>query len=305
MKQIETTTPKKATKDLIFAYAWEQKKNGYSESTIRTTTQRLKTLSKLCDIREPEELKETITKQNWSIRTKKTVSDLLNNFVKFLGKEWKKPIYRPPDKLPFIPTEEELDTLISATPRKIISCLLQFLKETGARIGEATQIKWLDIDFERRIVHITPEKHSNARLLPLSHQLLNMLNKLERKSEYVFKPPSKKALRESFRKMRNKTAKKLQNPRLKKIKFHTFRHWKGTIEYHKTKSIMHVKKILGHKSVLSTQLYINIEASIFQYSNDEYNSAVAKTIQEAQKLIECGFEYVTEMDGIKLFRKRK
>jgi integrase len=132
-----------------------------------------------------------------------------------------------------------------------------------------------------------------------------MLNRLERKSKYVFNPPSNKALRESFRKMRNKTAKKLQNPRQKKITFHTFRHWKGTTEYHKTKSIMHVKKILGHKSVISTQLYINIEATIFQFSNDEYNSPTAKTIQEAQKLIESGFEYITEIDGTKLLRKRK
>jgi integrase len=105
--------------------------------------------------------------------------------------------------------------------------------------------------------------------------------------------------------MRNKISVKLQNPRLGKIVFHTFRHWKGTTEYHKTKSIMHVKKILGHKSVVSTQLYINIEASIFQFSNNEYNSATAKTIEEAQKLIESGFEYVTEMDGLKLLRKHK
>ena len=162
MNQIETTTTKKTTKDLIFAYAWEQKKNGYSESTIRTTTQRLKTLSKLCDIREPEQLKETIAKANWSLRTKKTVTDLLNNFVKFLGKKWKPPIYRPPDKLPFIPTEEELDTLISATPRRIIATLLQFLKETGVRIGESKKLKWIDIDLERRTANITPEKHARA-----------------------------------------------------------------------------------------------------------------------------------------------
>jgi integrase len=114
-----------------------------------------------------------------------------------------------------------------------------------------------------------------------------------------------KTIRESYRYLRNKTAKKLENPRLKKIHFHTFRHYKGTIEYHKTKDIIHVKQILGHKSIKSTMKYINIEASIFQYSNDEYNSAVAHTIKEAQKLIETGFEYVTEINGTKLFRKRK
>jgi len=28
-------------------------------------------------------------------------------------------------------------------------------------------------------------------------------------------------------------------------------------------------------------------------------------VEEAKALIESGFEYVTEMDGVKLFRKRK
>jgi hypothetical protein len=39
--------------------------------------------------------------------------------------------------------------------------------------------------------------------------------------------------------------------------------------------------------------------------NDGFYSATAKTIDEAKKLIEEGFEYVTEIDGVKLFRKRK
>lgn len=37
----------------------------------------------------------------------------------------------------------------------------------------------------------------------------------------------------------------------------------------------------------------------------EYTVKTAKTAEEARKLIENGFEFVTEMDGIMLFRKRK
>ena len=33
--------------------------------------------------------------------------------------------------------------------------------------------------------------------------------------------------------------------------------------------------------------------------------AVAKTVDDARKLIETGFKYVTEIDGVKIFRKRK
>jgi hypothetical protein len=37
----------------------------------------------------------------------------------------------------------------------------------------------------------------------------------------------------------------------------------------------------------------------------DYVCKVAKTIEEAKALVESGFDYVTEVDGIKLFRKRK
>jgi predicted RNase H-like HicB family nuclease len=42
-----------------------------------------------------------------------------------------------------------------------------------------------------------------------------------------------------------------------------------------------------------------------QFKNEEYCSATANTIEDAQRLIEAGFEYVTELDGVKIFRKRK
>jgi len=39
--------------------------------------------------------------------------------------------------------------------------------------------------------------------------------------------------------------------------------------------------------------------------NGEYVVKTAKTIEEARKLIEDGFEYVCEIEGIKVFRKHK
>ena len=35
------------------------------------------------------------------------------------------------------------------------------------------------------------------------------------------------------------------------------------------------------------------------------SQARPNTIEDAQKLVESGFEYVTEIDDVKLFRKRK
>ena len=42
-----------------------------------------------------------------------------------------------------------------------------------------------------------------------------------------------------------------------------------------------------------------------QFKTEEYLSATANTIEDAQKLIEAGYEYISELDGVKIFRKRK
>jgi len=68
---------------------------------------------------------------------------------------------------------------------------------------------------------------------------------------------------------------------------------------------MHVKQTLRHKSIESTMIYINIEQAIFNETDEEFHVKVAGTLDEACKLLEVGFEYVTDMDGKNLFRKRK
>jgi len=76
---------------------------------------------------------------------------------------------------------------------------------------------------------------------------------------------------------------------------------KATPEYAKTKDILRVMKMLGHKSIQNTLLY----TQLVNFENDEFYSGNAKTVEEAQKLIEAGFEYVCNFEEIKLFRKRK
>jgi len=132
-----------------------------------------------------------------------------------------------------------------------------------------------------------------------------MLNSLPKINENVFQT-SKDSLRKSFWALRKRTATKLSNPRLKKISFHTFRHWKGTTEYHKTKDIIHVKTVLGHKSIESTMIYINIESALFLSTLDEWTCKATANTNEATQLIENGFEYITTTpDALMLFRKRK
>lgn len=61
------------------------------------------------------------------------------------------------------------------------------------------------------------------------------------------------------------------------------------MEYHRTKDLLYVKSFLGHRD----------------FGNDEYSCKTAKNVAEATGLMKAGFEYVTDLEGLKLSRKRK
>jgi len=100
---------------------------------------------------------------------------------------------------------------------------------------------------------------------------------------------------------RTKIANRLANPRIKLITFHILRHYKATKEFAKTKNLLHVQQLLGHRSIMSTMIYTHL----IDFREDSFHSATAKTVEEAAKLVEAGFEYVCTYEDVKLFRKRK
>jgi integrase len=289
----------------IVEYAWWMKKQGYSDITVETRMKKLQRLIRLgAKLLDPESVKEVVAKQPWKVSTKAQVCNIYGCFAKLNGLDWNPPIYKPNYEMPFIPTEAEIDALIAGAGRKT-AALLQLLKETGIRIGEACQLTWADVDFERCTLRVKAEKNSKPRIFHISRKLIDMLNMLPKEGEHQFNVNAR-ILETSFRMLRMRLAKRLGNPRLKNITFHTIRHWKATMEYHKTKDVLHVKELLGHRSLDSTLIYINIERAVFGSDcNDEFHVKVAKAPEEIKTLLEAGFEYVCEKDELMFFRKRK
>jgi len=310
--EVETRTQEKAAgatiadiatiKGKFVNFQWELKKEGLKEGSIATYQHYLDQLLKSgADLLDPESVKETIAKYQWSENTKALVIASYTRFLKFNKGTWEPPKCESIRKLPFIPLESELDALISGASRKL-AAFLQLLKETGMRCGEALRLKWTDIDYKNGAVTLNqPEKYGQPRMFKISATLISMLNLLPKQNDFLFGGRNTKGYGRTFQHYRKKIAFKLQNPRLSQISFHTFRHWKATMEYHKTKDILHVMQMLGHRDIKTTLIY----TQLIQFESDEYHSAVAKTIEEARGLIETGFEYVCDIEDVKLFRKRK
>ena len=288
------------SKGKIVEFSFWMLKQGYSKSTIQTRTKILKRLVKLeADIFNPESVKETIAKQEWSTGRKCIAIDAYTCFLQMQQLKWNPPLINRIRKLPFIPTENEIDQLIGGCNRRMAT-FLQLLKETGVRCGEASQLLLIDVDTVNGSISVTPEKGSNARKLKISNKLAAMLNELPKCSKKLFNANTD-AMRKSFTLQRRHIAFKLKNSRLTQITFHTFRHWKATMEYHRTRDILHVMQILGHRSIRNTLLY----TQLVEFRDEDYVARVAHSEEETCQLIEAGFEFVCDFSGNKLFRKRK
>lgn len=106
---------------------------------------------------------------------------------------------------------------------------------------------------------------------------------------------------EMWRRIRNRLAQKLNEPQLKQIPLRNLRHHYATKTYDQTKDILLVMQKLGHKKIQTTMLYTQL---ITFSEEDEYTVKTATNIKEATDLLEHGFTYIQEIDGIRIYRKR-
>lgn len=168
----------------------------------------------------------------------------------------------------------EIDQLIAGYGKKI-GTFLQVLKDTGARSGEVGKLLWTDIDEKSYTIRINnPMKGSLPRVIKATPKTNAMINALPKTNDFIFNI-NPDTHRRNFYKQRRIVAATLQNPRLKQIHLHTLRHWKATMEYHRTKNIKYVQQILGHMKLENTDMY----TQLINFENDEWRAAHTRNLE--------------------------
>ncbi len=290
----------------IAAHALWMQKEGYRRSTILSAVSCLKSVAKKSNLLDSESVKRYLGSANVTENRKETIVVRVARLYRQKGIPWVQPRYRRIERLPWIPTEEEVNLLIGGMGKKS-AAFLQLLKETGMRPGEAWALRWKDLDQESRTVTVTPEKNSNPRRLKITEHATSMINSLTKFPVYLFHETKADPIisllyfRRGYERRRKHLAERLQNPRIQLISFKTMRHYKATLFYHQTKDILATMQLLGHKNIRNTLVYTHL----VNWESDEFVCKVAKTVKDAQELVETGFDYVTDVEGYKLFRKRK
>jgi len=291
-------------KGKIVEFLWFLKKENYSNSTIQRYVKEIKLLAKRgANLLDPESVKEIIARQKWVDNRRAQVYHVYNAFAKMLGKTWIMPRVRLRQKIGFCPTEKTVNQAIAGFGKKI-SIMIQLIKETGMRSGEADNLEWSQINFETDAITVIPEKGSNPTVKKVSKELLGRIQTLPKISKKVFGEHHYNTMRTNLAQQRRKLASKLGNPELLRLTFVSIRHFYGTKLHHKGKSLIEIQKIMGHKQFTSTLQYINYEKIIYG-GDDQWICKVAELQEDRKKLIEAGFEFVEQVDNQSYYRKRE
>jgi len=280
----------------------KMKNDGRSDHTIRNTSKLLKYLNNHANLNDPETVKTFIASLDRTDGYKRNLCIAYNKWCKHNQIQWEMPQYQENSQLIKIPTKEKVQMLI-ANAGTTLATKMTLSMETGLRPVELCRLTVKDL--EQRLVYPHTAKHGAPRTLKMSNHLTELLT--THIASHDLNPTDKLFKGDSdyygkkYRAKRNQLAKKLQDPTIKQIRLYDLRHYFATMLYHKTKDILHVKAQMGHKKLQTTLIY----TQLLSLNEDEWTCKTATNITEATQLIEAGFEYVTEIDDTKLFRKRK
>jgi len=276
-----------------------------SNYTINFTRKALNRISQNANLDNPQEVKMFIAMLNTTDGYKRNLCISYNKYAKLHNIQWQMPKYKPEAKNIGLPTREKIQMFI-ANAGKQLGRKLQLSMETGLRPVELARLRVKDLDLDHKTVNPTTAKKGNARTIPLSQNLTAKLqehiaeNNLS-PNDPLFKGTDSDLYGKQYRNMRNRLADKLKDPTLKTIRLYDLRHYFCTKKLNDIGNPYTVMVLMGHRKLETTQRYMHL----LNLNDDEWTCTGATTTKEATKLIEAGFQYVTTIEGIQLFKKRK
>lgn len=170
----------------------------------------------------------------------------------------KMPLAKKSFQLPSVLNKREVQSMFDATANLKHRLVLLFLYYSGIRLNELIHLRWQDIDFERKSIHIKTGKGGKQRVVFLHDKLTEALKFYGiKKEKEVFESNRKKRYSdESIQLIVKNTAKKAGIS--KKATPHILRHSFATHLLEAGADIRHIQKLLGHASLQTTQIYTHV-----------------------------------------------
>ena len=171
---------------------------------------------------------------------------------------------RTPKRLPKVLTITEIDKLTKDTLNVIEYAIVELLYSSGIRVSELTELKLNNFDFSQRVIKVFG-KGSKERIVPVNNKCCEILSKYIKKRELIaLKTNSSPFLfidengNKITRQKVYKIIRTLGSEIEKKISPHTLRHSFATHLLENGADLRVVQELLGHSSIVTTQLYTHI-----------------------------------------------
>lgn len=176
--------------------------------------------------------------------------------------------------------DEELQRLVSvlqANDPPMVCQVALFLLSTGARLSEALNAKWSDIDRRSLVWRIpaTNSKSKRIRSIPLNDRAIEVLDGVgtEGKFDYLFINLQTKERLTAVNKVWGRLRVKAGLPHLR---LHDLRHQFASFLVNAGHSIYQVQKILGHSDTKVTERYAHLSLKTLQTATDSASLAMRK-----------------------------
>ncbi len=208
-----------------------------------------------------------------------------------------------PETLKSVLTPVEVKTLLRearATQHRFYPIWIMALF-TGMRSGELYALKWSDVDFEARIIHVskswsskngyTSTKNQKTRVVPISNELMDFLREYKLKnvkSEFVL-PHLTEWSRGDAAEVLKHFCRSLE---ITPIKFHDLRATFITNLLTRGESLARVMAVVGHADIDTTNVYLRL-------AGVELNGATEKLGYEIPKQIGATVLSLTGLNNVK------
>ena len=248
--------------------------NGKSKSTIKSYVDAVSQLARFYN-RSPASLSEEQIREFFihQITVRKLARSTITQYLcgikffyeKCLKRKWQLfDLIRPKkgQKLPVVFNVQEVRRILQIIEKPTPKMALTLIYSCGLRLSEGCSLKAQNIDGDRRLIRIDDGKGGDDRIVPLPQRPLELLRSYwdrYRPNPYLFPGTQNSALPIPDGSLQSVFKIALAQSKItKKGSIHSLRHSYATHLLEKGVPIRVIQKILGHKSVRTTQIYTHL-----------------------------------------------
>ncbi|MCI9141222.1 MAG: site-specific integrase [Lachnospiraceae bacterium] len=235
-------------------------------------------LSDMTDRKLQEKISDHLSKEGLSDSIRKSICCVVNQILEFAGRKYS--FHIPPLKPATAkPVRKPVETLVKSEQLRLLASIYDTMDKskialllclyTGMRLGELCVLKWSDFDFADSTVTVSrtvqriavkgqmtktvlmetdPKSECSKRTIPLTAEILELLEGLRENSAYVFggdKPLEPRTMQYRFKRILEEAGINCRN-------FHILRHTFATNCVESGMDVKTLSVILGHSDVKIT-----------------------------------------------------